>query len=238
VTISKPALMWRIARSRASGSDRASYRREGRRTESKVGNTANRLSLPQLALPASDFATSGAAGAPQPLKHDFTASMGTIDRSLIGLGVAIAVGSAAFAGNMIFQAIYGQKGAFDIASRHVASDLVVSSRGVVDDSTGSITKADRGTDVVPTPRVPRHRADQDDPLDPQPHSVSNYVLRYADRDAALVQGPGGILVVTPGSVIPDAGLIRSIEYRGGRWVVVTSNGTIEQPSFGARSESR
>ncbi len=74
--------------------------------------------------------------------------------------------------------------------------------------------------------LPRDRHDTSDPPD---HVVSGYVVRYADVGVALVQGPDGTLVVSPGSVVPDAGSVRSIERRAGRWVVVTATGTIEEP---------
>ncbi len=95
--------------------------------------------------------------------------------------------------------------------------------------TGSISKSDADANAHrPQPARPP-ASDRDDAGGPSGHGASSYVLRYADVDVALVQGPGGPLVVVPGSMVPDAGQVRAIEKRAGRWVVVTATGTIEEP---------
>jgi hypothetical protein len=154
-----------------------------------------------------------------------------IDRGLTSLGVATAVGSAAFASGMIFSELSSPPRAFDIAFQRMLPDAGVLNEIFEDDRTGSISKTDGEAGAPPPQPAPRITQGRDNPTDPQRHPVSSYVLRYADVDAALVQGPDGTLVVTPGSVVRDAGLIRSIEKRAGRWVVVTSTGTIEEPSM-------
>jgi hypothetical protein len=163
-------------------------------------------------------------------------STGAIDRGLTGLGVAIAVGSAAFAAGMVFGELSAEPRAFEIAVHRTIPDTGISSEMPEDDRTGSISKSDGDAGAPPPQPAPWITQDRDVPFDPQRHPVSSYVLRYADVDAALVQGPDGTIVVTPGSVVPDAGLIRSIEKRAGRWVVVTSTGTIEEPSMSCGGE--
>lgn len=158
-------------------------------------------------------------------------SAGVIDRGLAGLGVVIAFGSAAFASGMIFSEISSLPRAFDISFQRMSPDTEDLDESLADDRTGSISRTDGEADAQPP--QPAHRITQgrDNSSDPQRHPVSSYVLRYADGDAALVQGPDGTLVVMPGSVVRDAGLIRSIEKHAGRWIVVTSTGTIEEPSM-------
>ena len=57
-------------------------------------------------------------------------------------------------------------------------------------------------------------------------SMRGYVLRSVARGAALIESPDGLREVRPGAILPNAGLVTAIEQRGGRWVVVTSQGLI------------
>lgn len=167
-------------------------------------------------VPRSRASTEARAVGPE-LRH-WISSAAPIDRALAGLGIAIALGSAAFATGMIVrerpvppssaQARVPVTGGDRVASSHVAPSAKHD-----DDRTGAIAEPPRASDVARGP------------------AVSSYVLRYADVGAALLQGPDGTLVVTPGSMVPDAGRVRSIETRTGRWVVVTAHGTIEGPSM-------
>lgn len=58
-----------------------------------------------------------------------------------------------------------------------------------------------------------------------------YVLREVYRGMALVEGRNGYREILPGDYLPGAGRIRSIERRSGKWVVVTSNGTIDSTPY-------
>jgi hypothetical protein len=132
---------------------------------------------------------------------------------------------------MIFGELAIVPGAFEIAVHRAMPDAGVSSKSLEDDPTGSINRSDGGAGGAPPQPATFIAPDRDDPFGPLRYPVSSYVLRYADVAAALVQGPVGTLVVTAGSVVPDDGLVLSIEKRAGRWVVVTSTGTIEEPSM-------
>lgn len=164
----------------------------------------------------------------------WVSSSAVVDRGLVGLGIAIAVGSAAFATGMILPGRSApppsvQARALDAAADRAAKDTEAPTESLDDDRTASMVETDGDAGIAHAQQARLLPQDRHDTSDPPGHVVSGYVLRYADVRAALVQGPGGTLVVLPGSVVPDAGLIRSIEKRAGRWVVVTATGTIEGP---------
>lgn len=62
---------------------------------------------------------------------------------------------------------------------------------------------------------------------PQPRLLTNWVVRDVYDGIALVEGPEGALEVMPGDTIPGAGTVRSIERRGGGWIVLTSRGLVD-----------
>ncbi|MGH6819186.1 MAG: hypothetical protein ACREC1_10505 [Methylovirgula sp.] len=63
---------------------------------------------------------------------------------------------------------------------------------------------------------------------PQPRLLTNWVVRDVYDGIALIEGPQGALEVMPGDTIPGAGTVRSIERRGGRWIVLTSRGLVAE----------
>jgi hypothetical protein len=83
-------------------------------------------------------------------------------------------------------------------------------------ATGSIgpRPADRIADPRPNPQGPRI-------------PLKDYVLRSVRGGIATVYGPTGRFIVESGSLMPNGDQVLSIERRGGRWVVVTSSGIIE-----------
>ncbi|MGE3248088.1 MAG: hypothetical protein AB7F96_15830 [Beijerinckiaceae bacterium] len=61
---------------------------------------------------------------------------------------------------------------------------------------------------------------------------TGYVLRDVSGGVALVEGRNGeLLEVYPGIRLPGAGRVRSINRRGGKWIVVTTLGTIDADPF-------
>jgi hypothetical protein len=58
-------------------------------------------------------------------------------------------------------------------------------------------------------------------------SISNWVVRDVYDGIALVEGPGGAFEVMQGENVPGLGTVKSIERRGGSWVVVTNRGNVE-----------
>ncbi|MGC1861763.1 MAG: hypothetical protein WA733_11725, partial [Methylocystis sp.] len=70
-----------------------------------------------------------------------------------------------------------------------------------------------------------------------PRPLDNWVLRGVHDGTALVEGAEGLREVTPGSVLPGAGRVKSIERHGANWVVITTAGVIDpriRPGIGAR----
>jgi len=104
------------------------------------------------------------------------------------------------------------------------------------ETTGSIPKP---TPAAAAPLLPFHTAAAVSPpreiraKDTQAHRaetprlLDNWVLRGVHDGTALVEGAQGLREVTPGSVLPGAGRVKSIERHGGNWVVITTAGVID-----------
>jgi uncharacterized protein YidB (DUF937 family)/TolA-binding protein len=60
-----------------------------------------------------------------------------------------------------------------------------------------------------------------------PQLITNWVVRDVYDGVALVESPRGSIEVAPGQIIPGAGTVKSIERRGGGWIVITSRGLID-----------
>ncbi|MGH6795809.1 MAG: hypothetical protein ACREDH_11610, partial [Methylocella sp.] len=75
------------------------------------------------------------------------------------------------------------------------------------------------------PGVPRQLGSLESASTPQ--LITNWVVRDVYGGIALVESPHGSIEVTPGESIPGAGTVKSIERRGGGWIVITSRGVID-----------
>ncbi|MGH6868297.1 MAG: YidB family protein, partial [Methylocella sp.] len=60
-----------------------------------------------------------------------------------------------------------------------------------------------------------------------PQLITRWVVRDVYNGIALVESPRGSIEVGPGESIPGAGTVKSIERRGGGWIVITSRGLID-----------
>jgi uncharacterized protein YidB (DUF937 family) len=60
-----------------------------------------------------------------------------------------------------------------------------------------------------------------------PQLITNWVVRDVYNGIALVESPHGSIEVGQGEIIPGAGTVKSIERRGGGWIVITSRGLID-----------
>jgi hypothetical protein len=60
-----------------------------------------------------------------------------------------------------------------------------------------------------------------------PQLITNWVVRDVYDGIALVESPRGSIEVAPGEIIPGAGMVKSIERRGGGWIVITSRGLVD-----------
>jgi len=68
-----------------------------------------------------------------------------------------------------------------------------------------------------------------DPLEKQkrPQLIRNWVVRDVYDGVALVENAEGSLEVALGETIPGAGTVKSIERRGGGWVIITNRGLVD-----------
>lgn len=60
---------------------------------------------------------------------------------------------------------------------------------------------------------------------------NGYVLRYVHDGVAIVEDRSGLHEVLPGEILAGVGRVESIERRGHRWVVVTSDGLIDSDPY-------
>ena len=56
--------------------------------------------------------------------------------------------------------------------------------------------------------------------------IANWTVREVFDDAAVLEGPRGLIAVGPGDTIPGIGQVQAIVRSGKRWVVATSKGVI------------
>ena len=96
---------------------------------------------------------------------------------------------------------------------------------------GGITQIDPGTKVASggqtnDPGVPRPLGSLASAAS-TPQLITNWVVRGVYNGIALVASPRGSIEVAPGEIIPGAGIVKSIERRGGGWIVITSRGLID-----------
>ena len=61
----------------------------------------------------------------------------------------------------------------------------------------------------------------------RPILITSWVVRDAYNGVALVENARGSLEVALGDTIPGAGTVKSIERRGGGWIVITSRGLVD-----------
>ena len=58
---------------------------------------------------------------------------------------------------------------------------------------------------------------------PFPADVQQFRVVHVANGRAMIEDDAGLWVVQPGSLLPDSSRVASIEQRGGKWVLVTSN---------------
>ena len=61
--------------------------------------------------------------------------------------------------------------------------------------------------------------------------IKGFVLRGVSGNVAMVEGADGMYRLEPGTILPGAGRVRAIQWRKGKFVVVTTQGIIgeDQP---------
>lgn len=91
-------------------------------------------------------------------------------------------------------------------------------------STGDIPQMDLDflpTGTSPDPSDPRRTAPVAE--QPFPADLIGYELVHVVNGRAMIADEAGLWVVQPGSQLPDASHVRSIERRDGKWVLVTTS---------------
>ncbi len=63
----------------------------------------------------------------------------------------------------------------------------------------------------------------------KPSVLEGWLVRDVHRGTALIEGRSGMIEVDQGDVVPGLGRVEAIRKQEGRWVVVTSKGTILSP---------
>ena len=88
-------------------------------------------------------------------------------------------------------------------------------------STGQIPRMD--LDLFSTGTLPKGDKPRNAPSDqPFPADLVSFKLVHVANGRAMISDDAGLWVVQPGSQLPDASRVASIEQRNGRWVIVTT----------------
>ena len=175
----------------------------------------------------------GLAHRPRPAKPAQPKGFSGSDRAVIAAGVFMAMASASFATFMlttdhshphfngaehltIFAQMNGGLPQGPITRVPGAPD----DKGIDYTATGSIPG---GSDAPPPPRykLPSINAGKEE-------VVGDLVLRGVTGNVALVEGPGGIYHLEAGAEVPGGGRVLSIEWRQGKYVVLTTRGVIRK----------
>ncbi len=212
--------------------DRVRFRR---RRQWECGSPAGRKSSrgvvgvsPSMDVAFGDGALAGVFGAGDrraklmggPTTNIGGAARRNVDHILIGLGVAAAFGSVAFAGVMLSRdnsrpmfggvehlMIFAQP----IGGSKLKGEARAKAEAAVDfNATGSIARSGAGGGVE------------------NASSAKDYILRVARKGALVIESPKGRLEARPGVVIPDLGTVLSVQNRNGRWRVVTERGVVDE----------
>jgi hypothetical protein len=75
-----------------------------------------------------------------------------------------------------------------------------------------------GVKPSPSPAAPELRR--------EPTIIKQWTVREVLNGMALLEGPRGLVGVSPGQTVPGVGRVETITRQGTRWVVATSNGVI------------
>jgi hypothetical protein len=127
-------------------------------------------------------------------------------------GMSLAAGSVAFAGHMISTRDHAST-----AAKSAGAALITwhKGTGVLGPFDNMPTSTVLNQEVVPPNLVTEVGG-------------SPYIVRAANAESAFVEGPKGLVTeVKPGTTLPNAGRVLSIERRATGWVVVTTLRTIQ-----------
>lgn len=160
-----------------------------------------------------------------------------IDRAIITAGIFTAVASAGFATYMVstdhshpmFNGI-DHLMIFARPSRGIDNPTIArmaqapNDQGIDFTATGTIPGESRSAEGQAAYTLPA-LSERDGPI------IKGYTLRGVSGNVAMVENADGIYRVEPGTTLPGAGQVLAVQWRKGRFVVVTTLGIIaeEQP---------
>lgn len=145
-----------------------------------------------------------------------------VDAAIVGAGVFVAVGSAAFAGFMLMQGdhtprINGMEYLAIFAQpRGAPNEPAADAQPAPKSAAPEVAAAPRPTDIDPAPlgaiTPPKRIAPQD------------FELVAADAVHAWVRAGARILSIRPGDTIPDFGKVSAIGWLDGHWTLIGEDG--------------
>jgi hypothetical protein len=160
----------------------------------------------------------------------------SIDQGLAAMGIAVAIGSAAFAAYMINQASGTTKVErvkfpvvlthAPVVRPHVSQQRPTSMQRLPVDTAvaSSSSRIESRVDVQSTVASGN--------ISPAPHQTdlksNSYAVRFVHRGMAIVQSADGLYVTRRGTKLPDAGQVISIERLGNKWILMTDRITITE----------
>jgi hypothetical protein len=170
-----------------------------------------------------------------PLRFPRRRKVGMIDRTLAGVGLALAGASAFFPWYVFFnQDKFGihvaqgdrtrdlpnwpARNVFSVSPLAMANKNDPQPKTEVPDPVTTATVTDIGrADITGQAAVNQ----------PFP-GKSPFKLLHVANGRALIEDTGGMYVVRIGSILPDNSRLASLEQRDGKWVIVTSSGDVYQ----------
>lgn len=160
----------------------------------------------------------------------------TVDRIIGWSGAALAMTAAFFPWYVFFNE---DQFGIRVAVQELSRDLPEwAGRAIVTPSPAAIVDRDEksgdplGGEKIITGSIPDIGKDLGDdggssPLDQAfPGDAMKFKVLHVANGRAMIEDKGGVYLVQPGSILPDASKVAALEQREGKWVVVTDKGTV------------
>lgn len=171
----------------------------------------------------------------QPVKRRAESGYSFTDKALAGSGVILAALAAFFPWYVFLHPEQfsvpplWQGDKRDLPDTPPREVMSVSPLAMVDDDN---EPAARDLDLLSTATVPALGSElsRGAPLDgalnqPMP-LATGFRLMHVANGRALIEDASGMYIVRVGSILPDNSRLATLEQRGGKWVIVTSNGDV------------
>lgn len=193
----------------------------------RAAKAADAYGPTKIIRPADTASEPVLAGSPAPARKPRRQERDRSDLTLAALGITLGLICALFPWYIFFnQEKFGVREFVFEGSRdgHTPAELAYQPQLVGEHfQTGELPRMD--LDFLPTATLRNH----DTPAravpvseQPFPSDLVPYRLVHVANGRAMIEDEDGLWVVQPGSRLPDASKVASIEQRDGRWVLVTS----------------